>query len=60
MTELLTKDDEIREYHLKKLYELSLKSIKQKPQLEKLNEEQKAWVEFRMKGIARSWEVWDA
>ena len=48
MTELITKDDEIRAYHRKRLYELSLKSIKQKPQLEEPNEEQKQWIDRKM------------
>jgi len=49
---------ETKEYHLKKLYQLSLKSIGQVPQQDDLNEEKKEWYEFRMKGNARSWERW--
>ena len=45
MTQLITKNDEIKEYHRKRLYELSLKSIGEKPQLEKPNDEQQKWVE---------------
>jgi hypothetical protein len=53
MTQLIVKDkdDEIREYHLKRLEQLSLKSIKEKPQLEKLNNEQINWVKRKMKGV---------
>jgi hypothetical protein len=50
MTQLITKDDEIREYHLKRLFYLSHKSVGQKPQLEEPNEEQKDWIERKMKG----------
>jgi hypothetical protein len=53
-------EDETREYHLKKLFELSLKSIGEIPQLEEPNQEQKEWFERRMKGSARSSEVWNA
>jgi len=35
---------EIKEQHLKRLLELSLKSLEKKPQLEELNQEQKQWV----------------
>ena len=44
MTQLITKDDEAKEYHRKRLYELSLKSLGETPQLEKPNEEQKQWI----------------
>ena len=36
--------DEIKEYHLKRLYELSLKSIGKSTELEELTDEQKQWV----------------
>jgi hypothetical protein len=39
-------DEEIKEYHLKRLYELSLKSIGKKPELEELTDEQKEWVKI--------------
>lgn len=41
-------DEETREYHLKKLFELSLKSLGQIPQLEDPTYEQKKWVNFRL------------
>ena len=36
--------NETKEYHLKRLHELSLKSIGEIPRLEKPNEEQKEWI----------------
>jgi len=51
--------DEIKEYHLMKLYELSLKSIGEIPQLDDPTEEQKEWIDRRMKGAVRSCETWD-
>ena len=59
MTHLITKDEEIREQHGKRLLELSLKSIKQKPQLDELNDEQIQFVNRKIKASAKSWEVWD-
>jgi hypothetical protein len=38
-----------KEYYLKILYELSLKSVGQIPQLEESNEEQELWIERKMK-----------
>ena len=49
----------IKERHLKRLHELSLKSAEQKPQLEEPTEEQSQWVERRMKGSARTWKRWN-
>jgi hypothetical protein len=43
-------DDETRAYHRKKLFELSIKSLGQIPQLDDLNEEQQQWIERKMKG----------
>ena len=40
----INKTNETKEYHLKRLYELSLKSIGEIPQLDELTEEQKQWV----------------
>ena len=48
-----------KRYHRKRLYELSLKSIGEIPQLEDPNEEQNERIERRMHGSAKSWEVWD-
>jgi hypothetical protein len=36
--------EKTKEYHLKKLYELSLKSLGEIPQLSEPNQEQKEWV----------------
>jgi hypothetical protein len=36
--------EEIKEYHRKRLYELSLKSIGKSTELEELTDEQKQWV----------------
>ena len=61
MTQVIThkdKDDEIRAYHRKRLAELSLKSSKEKPQLEEPNQEQNQWIKRKMRGNA-NWEVWD-
>ena len=44
MTTVVETEEETKEYHLKRLYELSLKSLKKTPELEKLNEEQEEWV----------------
>ena len=41
-------DEEITAYHRKRLYELSLKSIGEIPQLEEPDYEQKQWVLFRL------------
>jgi hypothetical protein len=43
-------DKETKEYHLKRLYELSKKSIEQIPLLEEPNQEQKQWIKRKMKG----------
>lgn len=51
-------DEQTREYHLKKLHQLSLKSLGQIPQLEKPTEEQTRCCERRMRGPARSWQRW--
>lgn len=53
-------DKEISDYHLKRLYKLSLKILGDIPQLDELTEEQEEWFERRMKGSKRSWEIWDA
>jgi hypothetical protein len=52
-------EEQTKEYHLKKLSELSLKSLGEIPRLEELTEEQRQWIEGRMRGSAKSWEVWD-
>ena len=55
---LVLKDEEIREYHLKKLYELSKDLEFVVPQLREPSYEQKQWLVNRLKGSARSWERW--
>lgn len=42
-------DQETKEYHLKKLEQLSLKSLGEIPDIDKPNEEQKQWL--RRKGV---------
>jgi hypothetical protein len=44
------KDDAIREQHLKRLFYLSHKSVGQDPQLEEPTQEQKQWIERKMRG----------
>jgi hypothetical protein len=53
MTELGTK-----EYHLKKHYELSLKTIGEMPQLVEPTDEQKEWVLHRLKQSVEYWQRW--
>ena len=50
-------DEEIREYHRKKLYEISLKTIGTVPWLDEPTDDQKQWFIHRMKGPI-SWERW--
>jgi hypothetical protein len=57
MIKLMT-DQETKEYHLKKLYELSLKSLGEIPQLEVPTVEQLQWIENRMKGPEWTWQRW--
>ena len=52
------KDDEIKEHHLKRLYELSKKSLGEISQLQDPNDGQLEWVNRRMKASARSWEAY--
>ena len=52
-------DEQTREYHRKRLYELSLKTIGVVPWLDDPTNEQKEWFIQRMKGSRRSWEIWD-
>jgi hypothetical protein len=51
-------DTETKDYHLKKLYELSKNLEFVVPQVDEPNYEQKGWVEIRMKGSASSWKRW--
>lgn len=43
-TKQVNKSNEIKEYHLKRLYELSLKSLGEIPKLDELTEEQNQWI----------------
>lgn len=52
-------DQAIKERHLKRLKELSEKSLGEVPQLDKPTNEQKEWMKRRMRGSARSWEVYN-
>ena len=54
-----TDSEKIRKYDRKRLDQLSLKSIGEIPQLDNLTEEQKQWVNRRMKDSPTSWETWD-
>jgi len=40
---------ECKEYHSRKLYELSLKSLGEIPQLKEPNQEQKQWIKRKLK-----------
>jgi hypothetical protein len=48
-------DESKKQYHLKKLYELSLKSLGEIPQLDEPTDEQKEWVIREMKAPSSSW-----
>jgi len=52
-------DREIREYHLKRLEQLSLKSLGEIPWLEEPSDEQKESFIHRMRCSKRTWEVWN-
>jgi hypothetical protein len=47
--------EETKQYHLKKLNDLSLKSIGEIPQLEEPTYEQKVWLLHRLKQSEESW-----
>ena len=51
---ILTKE-ETKEYHLKKLYELSLQLIREIPHLDEPTYEQKEWVLRKLKSPANTW-----
>lgn len=48
-------DGQIREYHLKKLYELSLGALGEILQLEEPTYEQKCWIVRKLKAYRSSW-----
>jgi len=52
-------EDKDKEYHLKRLLELSLKTLGAIPWLDEPTDEQKEWFVRRMHGSKKSWEVWD-
>jgi hypothetical protein len=49
VTQITKEDEEIKQYHRKKLLELSLKSLGEIPQLDDPTEEQKEWVIRKMR-----------
>jgi len=49
-------DDETRQYNRNKLYELSLRSVGEIPQLELPTYEQKMWVIHKLKQSAVCWQ----
>jgi hypothetical protein len=51
-------DEELKQYNRKKLYELSLNSLGEIPQLEEPNYEQKQWALRRLKQPAKYWQRW--
>jgi hypothetical protein len=51
-------DEELKQYHRKKLYELSLNSLGEIPQLDEPTYEQKRWVLHRLKQPAKYWQRW--
>jgi hypothetical protein len=51
-------DEELKQYNRKKLYELSLNSLGEIPQLEEPNYEQKQWALRRLKQPTKYWQRW--
>jgi len=54
-----TTEQKQKEYHLKRLKELSEESLGQIPQLEEPTLEQKEWVLRRLMGSEKSWETFE-
>lgn len=52
-------DDSKKEYHLKRLFELSKKNIGAIPQLEDPNGEQLDWIKRKMRASGKSWEAYN-
>jgi hypothetical protein len=50
--------EETKDYHRKKLYDLSLKSLGELAQLDEPTEEQKEWVLHRLKQPVEYWQRW--
>jgi hypothetical protein len=58
--QIITKEDEeIKELHLKKLFEKSKKLVFIKHRVSKPTEEQEQWIENKMLGSANSWKCQD-
>jgi len=51
-------DEETKEFHLKRLYELSIKSIGKIPLLEESSNEQKEWILHRLHAPDWTWQRW--
>lgn len=49
----------IKQHHLKRLQELSLKTAGQTPRLDEPTEEQTQWVERKMRASSRTWKTWN-
>jgi hypothetical protein len=52
-------DEQTREYHRRRLHELSLETVGAVPWIDEPTDGQKLWFIHRMKGSRRSWEVWN-
>jgi hypothetical protein len=50
--------EETKDYHRKKLYDLSLKSLGELAQLDEPTEEQEEWVLHRLKQPVEYWQRW--
>jgi hypothetical protein len=57
MTTVIKEKD--KEYHLKRLLKLSVKSLGEIPQLDEPTEEQLEYVNRRMRASTRSWEAYN-
>ena len=51
-------DEERKQYHRKKLFELSSKSVVEILQIYEPTDEQKEWVISKMKAPAQAWQRW--
>ena len=51
-------DEEIKDYHRQRLYELSLKTVGAVPWLDEPTQEQQQWINRTMRGPTRSWLRW--
>lgn len=55
MVQKLTKDDDIKDYHRKRCYKLSIRSIEEVPYLLEPTDEQKEWALRKLKARADTW-----